>query len=262
MSAWIDTVKICTSAFRILEKEIPPPIQIPYEKHFQWRYDQRTPQIVVVQKLARLIVCLQSVLALLKYGLYQDVGVMFRVLDELSEDIVFMSEAVRTGSVTSLHTRFMDDFFQEEFDNDVPINSTQKRNRVPRNQILAALARLPHNPMNASDAQKLKSAINKAYSGYVHGASGHILEMYDGALPGYWLRGMTGTPLQAAVERTAWDYFHRSLVTCMYAATAFGKQPLVEEMYRFRNSFEEEMGKTEWEPPEEAIRRLKRKKPT
>lgn len=252
---WSATIDVCEAVFGILEKEIPPPIRVPYQDGFQYRYGKRTPQIVVVQKMARIITGLQSMMALLRDGHYQEVGALWRMLDEFRDDVFFMSEAVRTGEVTPLHERFMNEFFQEEFDNEIPIKSTQKRDRIARDQIQAAIARVAHSPMNPSDTQELYGTLAKANSGYIHGASEHILDMYDGSR--YQVRGLLGTPRQATCEETAWSYFHRSLVTVMYAAMSFRKDDLVKELYVFRERFEREWGRTDWEPPEKSMRKLK-----
>ncbi len=104
------TLSHCENAFRVLEATIPAPIQVPEGGDFSFRYDIHTPQIVVVQKLARIITGLKATLTLLPAGLYQEVGAMFRMLDEFSEDVSH-ADAIRSGQVSDLQQRFIDEFF-------------------------------------------------------------------------------------------------------------------------------------------------------
>lgn len=203
MQALRSTLSICELVFRILESQIPRPVRVEKRDGFVFRYAQQTPQIVVVQKLSRICTGLRSTLALLEQGLYQEVGVMYRLLDEFREDVVLICEAIRTGQVTELQKRFMDEFFQEEFDHEEPLCATQRRDRVPRRQLQAALGRLPHGALNPSDSQELARTLTKTFSGYVHGTSESILEMYGGDPAQYHLEGMIGTRRQAEFEDQA-----------------------------------------------------------
>tara|TARA_R110000782_G_scaffold206651_1_gene295212 strand:- start:258 stop:815 length:558 start_codon:yes stop_codon:yes gene_type:complete len=181
---------------------------------------------------------------------------MYRILDEFGEDVIFISEAIRTKQVTELQQRFIDEFFQQEFDSLNPLLATQKRHRIPRDRIQAAIARFNHHPVNPNDAQAVSRTISKGYSGYVHGASERILEMYDGKR--YRLNGMLGTSRQIEFEDGMWDYFHRSLTALMYACLAFDEQGILDELYEFRARYEEAWGCTDWVSPEKAVTDIKR----
>ena len=257
MQVFRDTIAVCEAVFRILEAQIPDPVRVWKGDDFAFRYKEQTPQIVVVQKLSRIVTGLRACLVLLENGLYQEVGALFRMLKEFDEDVQFMCEAIRSGRLTELQERFMSDFFQPEFDHENPFLATQSRNRVPRRQIQAALARIPENPMNPSDAQESARSLTNTYSGYVHGASEHILDMCAGDPPRYQLAGMRGTRRQNEFEGLAWDYFYRALLDFMWAAGAFGPNELLGELYAYRNYLEKISGKTEWESPEELLRALK-----
>ena len=253
---FVETLNTLEEAFRVLERHIEAPIKVPWKTGFCYRYDQKNPKILVVQKLTRIITGLKACRVLAGRGLYQEVGVMHRILDEHGEDVMFISEAIRTEQLTDLQQRFIDEFFQPEFDNSNPLLATQKRRRIPRNQIQAAIARFEHHPMNPSDAQALSRTISKMYSGYVHGASEHILGMYDGTR--YRLNGMLGTPRQRECEDDMWNYFYRSLIALMYACLAFDEQGILAELYEFRARYEEAWGHTDWASPAKAVADIKR----
>jgi hypothetical protein len=258
MRPLIDTLIVCTASFERLEAVIPDPVKVPDGDDFVFRYDRHTPQIVVVQKLGRAVTGLRAVLALLERGLYQEVGVMYRLLDEFREDVSFMCDGIRNGQLSDSQQRFINEFFQNEFDTDNPFLATQRRDRVSRRQIQAALARIAESPVNPSDSQELARTIANTNSGYVHGASEHILEMYGGDPPRYFLEGMLGTRRQTTFEDLAWTYFYRALLSFMEAAGAFGLDDLFQQLHAFRSSFEQHWGRTEWEPPERLLQDLKR----
>jgi hypothetical protein len=228
-------------------------------KYDAFRYEPKTLEVAAVQKLTRVVSGLRAALALMRAGLYQELGVMFRVLDELVEDVTFLCQPLRDGNVTDLHKEFLEYFFQEEFDPpDNPMASEQNRPTVPRRKIHAALARIPDSPMNPSAAAELHRTMSQAFSGFVHAASVHILEMYGGAPPHYHLSGMLGTPRQTEYERGAAHYFYRGMVAVMYVSVCLKDNELTENLYKFRAHFEGVSGMTEWHDPDKAIRKLRK----
>lgn len=255
MDIYVETLSRLDSAFRQLEAQVPSPIRINKRGGFVFRYETHTPEIVVVQKLSRILTGLRATLALLERGLYQEVGVMFRMLDEFKEDISFMCDAIRNGENSNLQQRFIDDFFQTEFDADRPLEATQKRNRVPRRKIQAMLARsIQQEPLNPSDSQETFRTIANTNSSYVHGTSEHILDMYTGNPPRYRLNGMLGTHLQQTFEKTAQDYFYRAILSFIEAALSFQQTDLDRNLDQLKRMFEQLIGIPDLQSAEELIR--------
>ncbi len=258
MRALLDTLDVCDMTFRHLERKMPAPVRVTQGNDFSYRYEEQTPEIVVVQKLSRVSTGLKALLVLMQHGLYQEVGAIFRMLDEFGEDISLMCEAIRTERITDIQQQFLDDFFQEEFDCEEPLDASQRRNRVPRRRVQAALARLEEYELNPSDSQELSRTIANANSGYVHGTSEHILEMYGADPPHYHLDGMLGTRRQATFEKLAWTYVYRGLLAFMEAAISLRLDDLVPVLYRYRDLYEEQWGQTDWRSPEEMIAEIRR----
>jgi hypothetical protein len=97
----------------------------------------------------------------------QEVGGIQRTLDEFGEDILFLSAALTNDSVTPLDQRYLDSFYEEEFD---AITGKQlhrrKRDMVPREKIVAYITRvLGGTTVNPSIAIDNAHHINKVYSG-------------------------------------------------------------------------------------------------
>ena len=252
-----ETIKTCDRAFRTLEAQIPAPIRVPRgnDNDFVFRYEKHTPEIAAIQKLSRISTGLKASAALLDLGLYQELGAIFRMLEEFREDVHFMCDAIRNQGTSDLQQQFIKEFFQEEFDSDSPLESTQKRKRVPRRKIQAAWANRGAKVLNPSDAQKMAQTLTKMLSGYVHGSSGHILDMYGGDPPRYSLSGMRGTRRQETFEYYAWHYFQLSLGAFFDAAMAFGLNDLAQSLKLFMEQY---YGKTETHSLDDRVKEMRR----
>lgn len=256
-----ETLPVLQYAFARLESKIEKPVFVKLGTSHVFRYEKQSLEATVIQKLARVISGLHTSLCLLDGGFAQELGGIFRTLDEFNEDILFLCQAIRTGDVTELHQQYLASFYQEEFDEpDNPFLSKQKRPTILRKNIHAAIAKTPENEINRSDSQELNRTRSQAYSGYIHGASGHIMEMYGGSPPRFHLSGMLNTPRIKASIRDAWNYFYRGLISVMIAANAFHEQELLQELSSFFQYFEKQSDQTEWESPEKMIKKIKKKK--
>lgn len=67
-----------------------------------------------MQKLARLLSGLNSVEVLLERGLFQEQGMVQRAVDEIKEDVWFLSLAVIKNDMTSRHTEYLQYFYAED----------------------------------------------------------------------------------------------------------------------------------------------------
>lgn len=132
---------------------------------------------------------------------------MQRMVDEFCEDLDFLSQPLIDGEPPSdLHVEYLEGFYQEEVDaHGNPFLSKQKRPQVPRDRIRAAIARTHEAFLNPSDAQEMMRPIDKANSGFIHGASPHTMEMYDGAR--FRVSSMLGTTRIDEATRSLRDYF-------------------------------------------------------
>ncbi len=258
---YLETLPILQHAFQVLENKIEKPVFVKRGSYYVFRYENQTIQAAIIQKLARLISGLHASLLLLHGGFVQELGAIFRTLDEFNEDILFLCQAIRTGELTKLHQKYLDTFYQEEFEQpDNPFLSEQKRATIPRKKIHAAIANIAESETNPSDTKEIHRTLSQAYSGYVHGASGHIMEMYGGDPPRYYLAGMINTPRIASFTENCLDYFYRGLISIMFVVGSFGEQKLLQDLYAFREYFEKRSGRTEWEHSEKMIKKMKNKK--
>ena len=234
------------SWFSELETLVPQPVKVPYLHHFVFRYKEKSLEQALIQKLARVVTGLNSARLLLNNGFLQEQASIHRVLDEFQEDISFLSLARLMEDFTDLHQRYLDAFYEEEFDKpEDPFSSTQKRPSIPRQKIRAYIARkeAESGVGDASRGAEVTRTLSKGYSGFVHGASPQIMNMYGGLAPRFNTSGMLGTPHEYDHRRDLWNYFYRGILSFNEVAFVLKEHNLVKEIRKFSIAFQEAAGK-------------------
>jgi hypothetical protein len=145
------------------ESRVPPPQRVPLLDHFVFRYVEKTPRQALVQKLARNVSGLHAARILCETGFFQEQATMERVLDELHEDIAFLAYGMSQGKLENLHYRYLDAFYEEEFDRpEDPLRSTQKRPSIPRQKIRAYIAQIDEHPIDSNRAIELSRTFEQS----------------------------------------------------------------------------------------------------
>lgn len=237
------TLETLTSAFRQIEAAVPRPKFVPAQGNYAFRYTEKTLDQALVQKLARVVSGLGAATVLLERGFTQELGALQRTLDEIGEDIAFLCLPLHGEPRSNLHQRYLDAFYEEEIDKSGdPRRSPQRREMVPRRKIRAAIANSSVAPSNPSDHIEVLRTVDKVYSGFVHAASPHIMDMYGGGPAHFHIEGMLGTPRIEEARRDLWNYFYRGMAQLMLVAMCFHLNTLVDELMAFRGQFEAESG--------------------
>jgi hypothetical protein len=234
-----EAVTVMTNALRRVESSIAPPQPVPHKDSFVFRYANKGIHEALVQKLARYISGLNAVAVLLDAGYIQEVGILFRTLDEIQEDIFFLASAETNGAWSERHAQYLEAFYAEvvfsrpESSLRISKPSLPSRKKV-RTHTMNALGQ----GVNVSQALDAGESVSTAYSGYVHAASENIMEMYGGNPPHFHVQGMPGTPCIATFEWDAENYVYRGLMAATVVAKAFRDKPLVDVMYEFLEEYE------------------------
>ncbi len=232
------------STLRTLESRVPAPKFVEHGGGRVFRYIERSIHQAIIQKLARIISGLHAARILLAYGYVQELGALQRMIDEFQQDVMFLSHGVINDDLTDLHIRYIDAFYMEELDNPKdPVASKQKRPMIPRQKILSYLAKLDGTILDPYRGIEIPRTLGKMYSGYVHGASPHIMDMYGGNPPKFHVTGMLGTPRIDVHKDDLWNYFYRGIIAFAFAGMAFGDEGLVSSIRKYRDHFEEVSGK-------------------
>ena len=240
---FLKTLSTLEAAFVTLEGQVEKPQKRPFMDSFVFRYREQSAHQAVVQKLARIVSGLHAARILLEKGFVQELGILQRMLDELKEDVTFICYGILDGKLTELHKRYLAAFYQEEFDNPHdPISSSQNRPMIPRRKIRAYIAKRESPQLDPIRGIKLSKLMSNAYSGFVHGASPHIMDIYGGNPARFHISGMLGTPKVATHESDLWNYFYRGILSFIFTATAFGNEKLAQELSSYCDHFEQQSG--------------------
>ena len=233
-------LEIMESAFRALENTIsnkPAFVELPFGMAF--RFKEKDIYQAIIQKLARVQSAVRAAYVLLNNGFLQEQAILHRVIDETNEDILFLVYAVATDSITDLHRRYLDAFWEEEIDESGNmIDSSQKRPMIPRKKIRAYLASVDKSFADQNRGIDLSRTISKAYSGFVHGASPHIMDMYGGNPPHFHITGMLGTPRLQEHADDLWNYMYRTFLSHILVAKALGAEKHVDTLIQYKRKFE------------------------
>lgn len=244
-----DMLRNMEAVFASFEKRVPPPRRVPYKDGFVFRYAERTVHQALIQKLARLLSGLRAARILLTNGFFQEQAALQRMLDEFREDIMFLALGVIKGELTDLHREYLEAFYEEEFDNDDPLKATQRRLMVPRKRIRAYIANIDGSDLDRSTSTELLRTFSKAYSGFVHGASPQIMEMFGGSPARFHTAGMLGTPLEDDYREDLWNYYYRGIISFGFVAMAFGDRELLDRVRQYRDDFERLSGRRDGGKP-------------
>ena len=213
-------------ALRRLELHVPAPSDVLLHGYPALRYAEQTVQQAIVAKLARCISLLSAAKLLMEHGHVHEQALLQRALDEGESDIAFLALAVIKDAFTDRHEVFLKEFWKEEYDAAKAIDSTQNRAPPNRDKIRAWIAKVTSD--DPSTAIKADRSIYKSYSGYVHGAAPHIMDLHDGQ--SFHVRGVRGTSRHEEHKHDLWNYYYRGLVAVALAAKAMGDEALFEQM--------------------------------
>lgn len=229
------------AGLRRLEKLVPVPRDVPLHGHVVLRYVEQTIQQAIVAKLARYISLLNGAKILMEHGQVHEQALLQRCMDEAESDITFLSLAVVKDDFTERHKEFLDEFWKEEFDAPKAMDSTQDRAPPRRDKIRAWIANTVGD--DPSTAIKADRSLYKSFSGYVHGAAPHIMDLHDGQR--FHVAGVFGTSRHDEHRDDLWNYYYRGLCAVAFAAKALGDEVLFQAMYKGRDAFAVATGQPE-----------------
>lgn len=245
------TLKNMEATLHALASRVPPPQRTSYKDSFVFRYVEKSVHQALVQKLARLVSGLHAAHLLWSGGFVQEQAALQRILDEIAEDISFLSFSAIYGDSNELHKTYLDAFFQEEFDPNDVVASSKERAMVSRKKIRAYIDRVASGPKGSSKHLDAARTVSKMFSGYVHAASPQIMDMYGGDPPHFHVRGLRGTKRHLEHSADLWNYFYRGILAFGFAAKAFGDEEMFASIRQFSDEFAKATGKdyqsNEWQ---------------
>ena len=220
-AALLEGIKLAAEAFRSLEKFVPPLQWVEWKEDHNWQYVERLPSQAIVQKLARQISSSIALELLLSRGFLQEVGSMQRMLDEIGEDIAFLSLGLSTGLWTANHDTYLSYFWGEG----------GGQLGVQRKTIRAYNHRAFPELVDPSSADKNGRDLYQIFSDYLHARSSTLVGMVSGPPPQHHLDGITDPRATRPYRDQAASYGYRCLMSAAYALRAVENGPAADRVY-------------------------------
>jgi hypothetical protein len=235
-----DLLGVLCRATTELGRHFPPPesADVHGGKAYRHRPEHRTPELLCYLKAVKLCSTLYGAGALAHNGLPQECYALCRIAEEMGEDILFMIKPRgEDGVLSPLQQRFVQEFYQEEFDNPDPLQATQRRDRVQRRKLQAAILGDGGGVLDPHTALETANTLHKTFSGFVHGAYEHIMDMCGDDPPRYFIDGMQGTPRIEEMRRTLPNYVYRGALSVEAVARICGRRDVVDALVERSQSF-------------------------
>lgn len=237
-----------------LENEFPKPVVIQHGKGLAFRHkpEVRGDILASFLKLVRVVSLLNSSLLLMEKGFTQEVGIFCRAIDEAIEDISFFAIPIGENGTSDNQMKLLKEFYQEQFENPNVFSSSLPRDRVPRKKISAAIGNFPIKDVDPNTINTIAKSLREVFSGYVHGAYVHIMEMYDGGVSKYQMKGMPDSPyMDACVDNFA-NSLYRSFCALGIVASRVKRQDIFSDSVKLCS----ELAKITGCVDEESIKKL------
>ena len=224
---------VMQTTLSLLETLVPEPVLVPYKGSFVFRYKEKSLKQALIQKIARLISGLHAARLLLEHGFVQEQASIQRMLDELQEDITFLSFSAILNDQTPLHQEYLNEFYKDDFESNNANYVSIKRKMIPRRKIRAYIARALQNPSDVSKTVDSLNAVGDFYSGYIHAVSPCIMDMYYGEPAKFYVRGLVGTERHYEHRNDLWNYFYRGINALSYVLKVFKVEELLTDLNKF-----------------------------
>ncbi len=196
--------------FATIETYVAPAKWVPWDGQFNWRFTERYPSQLLIQKLAWQISALQAIDILLMAGRLPEIGTLYRQLDEIEEDIAFISLALVFDTWTPDHEAYSDYFWSE----DGPRGPSVRRKTI-RNFVHSISGQT-----DVAAANHMGRLLHGVYSDFVHARSAPIMGIMKGPPPRFDLSSIRDESARAPYDGQHPAYFYRGLVSCSMIAKA------------------------------------------
>lgn len=206
--------------FAAIEDCVPKPFPRIRSGNIEVRYDEPSIELAMFLKLARSIGLLGGLRLTVERGMIQEGGILKRAIDETDEDILFLSWGHQNG-IEGIHDEYLSAFWAEEFEDANIILNHKRRRSVLRRKIQAYNSR----QLGVSDhstAQSVDRLIQAVFSGFVHGASVHILDLYDLKSKRFAVAGLANTPVSRSYVIDSANYPYRVLMSAVMISRRLG----------------------------------------
>jgi hypothetical protein len=183
---------------------------------------EKSIHAAIVLKTARYISGLSAGELLLSHGFLQELGALQRTIGEFGEDAMFLALACLNNNIEQIHEEFLSSFWEEQPEYHDFVRDQRKKPEVKRSKIQAYISGAVNGGI--PDHQELATSkyMSHMYSGFIHAAAPHIMDMYDPETERLDVRGIASRFLREAYEHDFENYIFRSVPLIATASKALG----------------------------------------
>jgi hypothetical protein len=210
------------ASLRKLCYRVPAPVQRVVDGAEIYRFPEQTIQNAILLKTARYVSGLHAGNVLLHHGFVQELGTLQRTLDDFEQDAIFLALACIYDDLTEHHARFLASFWLEEPTYGEFVLDPKNKDEVPRRHIISYISRRMNGGTPDHAGIATAKYIARTYSGYVHGAAPHLMDMFDPTARRFAVDGVTFPALLATHKHDFENYMFRGVVLLAVAAQALG----------------------------------------
>lgn len=222
-------------AFGKLADRLPHPAPGHFRGMTAYRFQTRTLEAAVILKLARYVSGLHAGHLLAENGYFQELASLQRSLDEMHEDILFLSLPSFGLEETADHASYFQAFWEEEPEFSDFKAHQKGRWSIPRKKIRAYLAKVNAGDTTDHTAIAVSAYLSRMYSGYVHGAAPQLLELYDPRNQRYRVSGYPESPFGPDHFNDFEYQFFRGVFALFVVARLVGNAELAAEAFEIHN---------------------------
>ncbi len=195
------------------------------ERKSVFEYESETVEVCCILKLIRATQSLFSMELLCINGLFIDMSVIYRCIQDSVTEVYFLLENYPNKSV--LVDSYLEEFFSRKIDNMKP-----EEPLIPTKKIQSAMIRVLKGSEDSSALNTIKR-VYKTFSGYVHGSYAHIMQMYGPRSPNPTFK-ISGIPSEFEKSRQ-YSLCYESVKSVYYAfnfiANKLGEKELAREAF-------------------------------
>lgn len=204
----------------------------------RFRLVEQSARSAAYLKLVRYVSGLHAGRILVEAGHTQELCVIQRTLDEMHEDLLFLSMPYFGVERISEHKTFLNAFWEDE-PNFGKFSSHQKnRHQVPRKKIRAYLSKV--NPQSSVDHSAITTSayLGRIYSGYVHAAAPQIMDMFNETRRTFEVNGISDDRVIANHHDDFANQFFRGVLNVYVVARLYKLDALAKTAFELHNSLE------------------------
>jgi len=222
------TIQWLQSAVDKLADQVPKPQPVKFPHGLAYRYVEKTVEQAVIIKLARYVSGLSAGTVLQQHGFFQELCVLQRVLDEINEDVIFLTLPLVGKESSEHHHQYLDSFWEEEPSYSTFAARQQNRHSLPRKHIRAYLSKANDEEAPDHSVISVSNYLSRLYSGFVHAAAPQSLELYDEKSGHFQMLGFPISPFATDHVEDFQNQFFRGNQLILYVSMAFSNESLAQ----------------------------------